>query len=172
MTTPTPQTWTLRLKHARTTLFLHIDPLLPFSAIKTALYDALTETASDDLSSPASALPPSAEALQLGRPVDPLDASRGFVLGEWEVDDSLDATTLESDSEVQPKNGKGKGKAKVNSKPSDCPKGAGLRDNAVLAYRWEGGAADEGWEVEVASFEDAYGAVNEGDVGGRGEFEG
>ena len=114
------------------------------------------------------------------------DPHEGFQLGEWEY-----AADEEEESE-----GKGKGKGKKSSagdkmagpaNVKDCPKGAGLKDGAVLAFRWvgegmwdgededeEGGRkGDDGmWGVKLASFEDAYGVENEMDVGGRREFEG
>ncbi|KAJ4991172.1 hypothetical protein SVAN01_03300 [Stagonosporopsis vannaccii] len=176
MTTPSPQTWTLRLKSHRTTILLHIDPLQSFASIKSTLLTALTETGiSVNEASPPLPLPASASDIQLGRPVDPLDASQGFVLGEWETPVSDEEVAIEEEG-----SGKGKGKAAVkggkgkDADAKDCPKGAGLKDGAVLAFRWEGdGAQEEGmWGVQLASFEDAYGVQNEGDVGARGEFEG
>jgi hypothetical protein len=76
-----------------------------------------------------------------------------------------------------------------------CPKGANLKDGAVLAFRfpsdgtgWEERDEDEDrdeldedtedgekarmWGVKIASFEDGYGVENSGDVGGGREFEG
>ncbi|KAF1944964.1 hypothetical protein EJ02DRAFT_339705 [Clathrospora elynae] len=186
MATPSPQTWTLRLKSQKTTVLLHVDPLHTFSTIKSHLYDALQET---DLKKPETSepipLPPSPSDIQLGRPVNINEANEGFQLGEWEYP----AADEEDDG------GKGKGKAKASRKSNggaststanikDCPKGAGLKDGAVLAFRWSGdgawGGEDEGvdveeadmWGVQLATFEDAYGESNEMDVGGGHEFEG
>ncbi|EUC50667.1 hypothetical protein COCMIDRAFT_81434 [Bipolaris oryzae ATCC 44560] len=195
MTTPTPQTWTLRLKSHKTTVLLHIDPLHTFSTIKSALYSALEQT---ELRHPdtgaAIPLPPSPSDIQLGRPLNINDAHEGFKLGEWEYSSSFDEGVGE---EVE---GKGKGKAKATgaggkgvASAKMCPKGAGLKDGAVLAFRWVGDGNWEGeeeedededgegggrgregdmWGVRLASFEDAYGVENEGDVGGGREFEG
>ena len=170
MTQPTPSTWTLRLKSSRTTVLLHIDPLTPFSAIKASLLTALTETgftsssSSSDSAAPIT-LPSTPTAIQLGRPLDPLDPKSGFVLGEWESPPSDDETAIDE--------GKGKGKGRKDS-GKDCPKGAGLKDGAVLAFRWEGleGAEGTEWGVQIPSFEDTYGVLNEGDLGERAEFEG
>jgi len=191
MATPSPQTWTLRLKALKTTVILHVDPLHTFDTIKTYLYDALQET---DLKNPETGesipLPPSASDIQLGRPVNINDANEGFQLGEWEY----------SIGEEEDEGGKGKGKAKASGSANggakagtanvkQCPKGAGLKDGAVLAFRWPGdgnwdgedeldidegrpGKAGDMWGVKLASFEDAYGVENETDVGGRPEFEG
>jgi hypothetical protein len=184
MTAPSPQTWTLRLKSRKTTVLLHVDPLDTFSTIKSHLYYALKDTGLKDPATNAPIpLPHSSANIQLARPVDVHDAQQGFQLGEWEfpVDDSEDG------------GGKGKGKAKAGSKSNggaatsnakDCPKGAGLKDGAVLAFRWVGdgvwdGGDDAGmedrsstWGVQLASFDDAYGERNETDVGGGTEFEG
>jgi hypothetical protein len=169
MAQPTPSTWTLRLKSARTTVLLHTDPLSTFSAIKASLLTALTDTgfAQSD-HGPSLTLPSSPSAIQLGRPLDPLDPSAGFVLGEWESQSDDDEVAIDEGK------GKGKGKAAKETGGKDCPKGAGLKDGAVLAFRWEGMAGADGkeWDVQIASFEDAYGVTNEGDVGERAEFEG
>lgn len=186
MTTPSPQTWTLRLKSRKTTVLLHVDPLNTFTAIKASLYDALQDTGlKDPETGETIPLPDSPSDIQLARPVDPLDAQQGFKLGEWEYQPEEEEDT-----------GKGKGKAKAGTKTNggptvgisnakDCPKGAGLKDGAVLAFRWAGDGIWDGsndaedqetgasmWGVKLASFEDAYGVENETDVGGSREFEG
>ncbi|KAF2124536.1 hypothetical protein P153DRAFT_133724 [Dothidotthia symphoricarpi CBS 119687] len=181
MTTPSPQTWTLRFKSRKTTILLHVDPLHTFTTIKSHLYNALTETGLKDLDGSTIPLPSSPADIQLGRPVDVNDAQQGFQLGEWEY-----AASEEFD-------GKGKGKGKSSaSKVNNCPMGANLKDNAVLALRWEGDGVWDGrddemdgdlenglsgkgadmWGVQLASFDDAYGVTNESDVGGGREFEG
>jgi hypothetical protein len=183
MAEPSPQTWTLRFKSHKTTVLLHVNPLHTFSTIKSHLYDALQET---DLKHPETGesipLPPSPSDIQLGRPVNINDAHEGFQLGEWEY------------TGEEEEGGKGKGKAKAGGTSNgaglkDCPKGAGLKDGAVLAFRWagdgswdgeedddiaEGGAREEGdmWGVQIATFEDAYGVSNETDVGGGKEYDG
>ncbi|KAH5065722.1 hypothetical protein HBH96_042180 [Parastagonospora nodorum] len=180
MTVPSPQTWTLRLKSRKTTVLLHVDPLQTFSAIKAQLYTALSDTGLKDPETGASIpLPDSPSDIQLGRPIDTHDAQQGFQLGEWE--------TAAEESGDDGGKGKGKAKAGKSSGIQDCPKGAGLKDGAVLAFRWAGdgiwdGGEDEVerdigegadmWGVKLASFEDAYGVSNEGDVGGSREFEG
>lgn len=187
MATPSPQTWTLRLKSHKTTVLLHVDPLNTFDTIKSSLYSALQET---ELRHPDTGesipLPASSSDIQLGRPININDAHEGFKLGEWEY------SGLEEEEEP-----KGKGKGKAGSGPGgkaaaanikQCPKGAGLKDGAVLAFRWVGdgnwegddedeeearaGRAGDMWGVKLASFEDAYGVENEADVGGGREFEG
>jgi hypothetical protein len=192
-TEPSPLTWTLRFKHGKTTVLLYVDPLHTFSTIKSHLYTALQETG---LQSPDTKqeipLPDSPSDIQLGVPVNPSEPHRGFQLGEWEYP-ALDEDGGEVDGKGKGKM-KGKGK-KDNAAPGnvkDCPKGAGLKDGAVLAFRWRGDGTewedeegDDGvemesgrskkgdmWGVRLASFEDAYGVENEGDLGGGREFEG
>ena len=177
---------------------LHVDPLHTFSTIKTFLYNALEETGlrHPDTGRPRSHYPSSPSEIQFGRPVNVNDAHEGFRLGEWEHTPSA----MDDDEEDEGK-GKGKGKAKAGRKSNgaattsaanvkDCPKGAGLKDGAVLAFRWPGDGIWDGdvddddyeiirpsaganmWGVKLASFEDAYGVDNETDVGGAREFEG
>lgn len=183
MANPTPQSWTLRFKSHKTTIVLHVDPLHSFSTIKSFLFAALTDTGlkHPDTNEPLP-LPSSASDIQLGRPVNINDASEGFELGEWEY------AGADEDEEDAPK---GKGKAKAGRKSNgsapnvkDCPKGAGLKDGGVLAFRWRGDGVWDGeedaeamaegdmWGVTLASFEDVYGVMNEMDVGGGREFEG
>ncbi|KAF2263068.1 hypothetical protein CC78DRAFT_534336 [Lojkania enalia] len=178
-TEPSPTNWILRLKNGKTTVFLHINPLQTFTSIKTHLYHALTEAPLKDAETGREVpLPPSPADIQLGRPVNINNAKEGFVLGEWEYRNS-------SDLEEADVKGKGKGRLKKRSNElvdpdvKDCPKGAGLRDGAVLAFRWrEDGDEDmrdgeeDMWGVKIPSYEDSYGVENEGDVGGRREFEG
>ncbi|KAF1978862.1 hypothetical protein BU23DRAFT_549567 [Bimuria novae-zelandiae CBS 107.79] len=187
-TTPSSQTWTLRLKSQKTTVLLHVDPLQNFSTIKEQLYKALEDTGlkKDSLSAESIPLPPSPADIQLGRPVDTSKPQAGFQLGEWEY------PPMEEEDMEDPK-GKGKAKAGRPRKSGavgadsvkDCPKGAGLRDGAVLAFRWKGNGAQEVedidmidgrevdmWEVKLARYDDSYGGTNDMDVGEGGEFEG
>jgi len=185
-TAPSPQTWTLRLKHGKTTILLHADPLQTFTSLKETLHTALQETTLTNPDTGAAIpLPPSPTAYQLGVPVNPAEPNRGFQLGVWEISE-------DDDDNADGAKGKGKGKANGGSRKvevgpgsvKNCPKGAGLRDGAVLAVRWRGDGAGwedeesedelEGlrvkkgdmWGVRLASFEDGYGVENEGDLGG------
>lgn len=188
MAAPTPQSWTLRFKSHKSTIVLHVDPLHTFSTIKSFLFDALTETGlrDPDTGEPLP-LPSSPSDIQLGRPANINVPTEGFQLGEWEYASATD------DEDEAPK-AKGKGKAKAGPKSNgtakasaanvkDCPKGAGLKDGGVLAFRWRGDGVWSGdeeeevqegdmWGVVLASYEDVYGVMNEMDVGGGQEFEG
>ncbi|KAF9690693.1 hypothetical protein EKO04_011487 [Ascochyta lentis] len=116
MAHPTPSTWTLRLKSHRTTILLHIDPLTPFAKIKSTLYTALLETGLQATSNgPTIALPSSPEEIKLGRPIDALDASQGFEMGEWEDDSAVSFSDGDGEGvggDEGKVKGKGKGKAK------------------------------------------------------------
>ena len=203
MTEPSPLTWTLRFKSHKTTVLLHVNPLQTFSSIKSQLYTALQDTSLRDYATGATVpLPSSPDDIRLGRPINVNDPHAGFVLGEWEVPSEDSGDDIKGKGKAS---AKGKGKARKSSSGEDgdlasdtnikqCPKGAGLRDGAVLAFRWPGINTDEGdwvdvggdvdmeqgerkkvdmWGVKIATFEDAYGVENEGDVGGgRSEFEG
>ncbi|KAJ4364064.1 hypothetical protein N0V83_009519 [Neocucurbitaria cava] len=197
MANPSSQTWTLRLKSRKTTVLLHVDPLHTFATIKSYLYDALQETG---LKNPQTGdsipLPASPSDIQLGKPVNMHDPRQGFTLGEWEYPSVVP-------DEAEDGGGAGKGKAKAGRKSNsgatasaanvkDCPKGAGLKDGVVLAFRWVGDGLWEGmrrriwmlmgmgmvreeegergdmWGVKLASYEDAYGVDVEADVGGGG----
>lgn len=179
MTTPSATTWTLRLKHHKTTVLLHIDPLQTLSSVKSHLLTALQQTCpSNEIS--GRTLPSNADDFALAKPQDVHDVSLG-----WERIDGVS----EGDE-----SGKGKGKGRADW-AKDTVKGAGVKDNGVLAFQWETeeekrerekkeDAADEEddlglgeekrweWDVVIPSWEDAYGVENQGDVGALKEFNG
>ncbi|KAJ9636347.1 hypothetical protein H2199_008022 [Coniosporium tulheliwenetii] len=163
--------------HARTTVLLHIDPLQSLSSLKTELLRALRDTQPDGTLNGV-ALPTEAEEIVLGKPRDVHDLAQGWVrIGEGE--EQLSNGTGK---------GKGKGKAREVDGVEESVKGAGLRDNAVVAFKWGASAAksrkeregepdDEGleldeevegddeWDVQVPKYEDTYGV--EGVVNGE-----
>ncbi|KAL2350818.1 hypothetical protein BJ546DRAFT_890890 [Cryomyces antarcticus] len=184
-TNPTPLTWTIRLKQRTRTVLLHADPLQRIDTIKAELLRALKQTSKDGMLY-GLAIPEDASDVLLARPNDILDPQSGW-------------TSLDEDEGT--KNGKGKGKAKATAPSTaagnkrkrgttagalDCLQGLGLKDNAVLAFKFrqaredrggdnddEGlGLEDEEWDVVIPSFEDQYGVENLGDVGAQGEFQG
>jgi len=169
---PSPKTWTLRLKNHKKTVLLHIDPLQSFDSIKETLYAVLAAT-----HTPADPPLPSSSAsdLEFGRPLDPKDPHSGFGICEWEdsareEDGDGDEEEIEVEVEVEGTGrGRGKGKGGRNGEVGECPKGAGLKDGGVLAWRWRG---ERGWEVDVAVYEDVYGMENQGDLGERGAVDG
>jgi len=167
-TEPNPSTWTLRLKHHKTTILLHIDPLQTLASLKEDLLLALQQTCPHQTLH-GKQLPSAAGAFAIAKPRDPLDvAAKG-----WE--------RLPAGKKAE----------------RESVKAAGVRDNAVLAFRWDekgkkavlgadegdgdgevglgfdgDGGEDEEWDVVLPSFEDQYGVENEGDLGMQREFNG
>ena len=75
--TPNARTWTLRAKHHKTTLLLHVDPIQKLSSLRVELLSALHQT------HPAGELeghkiPQDANEIVLARPVDANDLSLGW----------------------------------------------------------------------------------------------
>ncbi|KAK3676700.1 hypothetical protein LTR78_003476 [Recurvomyces mirabilis] len=189
---PNPQTWTLRLKHSRTTILLHVSPLQPFSSVRTELLRALHQTNPSGILN-SHEIPQHESEVLLARPVDNNDLSLG-----WETLEAEKQGEGGEEGGVVKEDKKGKGKAGAvvgaaksgGNKATDCPQGAGLRDGGVLAFKFrsevdvekskrrEGGDAvididaeilnenkPEQWDVIVPSMEETYG-------GGGGEGEG
>lgn len=146
--TPSSTTWTLRLKHHKTTVLLHAEALQTLTSLCAELLYALRETYPDGIVA-GKPLPAAAEDIQLAKLQDATDPEKGWVLLS-----SVAATSIN--------NSKGKGKSAGGE---GSLKAAGVKDNAVLAFRWGGDAEvggvredEDGMEVE----EDA--AVGEWDV--------
>jgi len=160
---PSPTTWTLRIKYHKTTILLHADPFQSVQRLKQDLLDSLRAIKPSSTFLNGRSLPSSASQIQLARPYDALDPTSG-----WELIEESDDVTLQANGP----DGKGKGKAKVKPNSSEFTlKGAGLKDNLALAFRWQdkesmdAGLEDEEWDVIIPTFEDIYGVENVGDVG-------
>lgn len=183
LTKPTPQTWTLRLKHHRTTILLHVDPLQSLSSIKSELLKAVSQTHPDGTLNNVT-IPQRASDVMLAKPVDINDLEAG-----WE---SLEPKGVIDGVFEDEGAGKGKGKVSMvkNNKTAatggknalrDCPQGVGLRDGGVVAFKFrvqdaekdgrvrgdvDGDAVidigeeeeeNEKWDVVVPSLEETYG---------------
>ncbi len=144
-TKPSPNTWTLRFKHNRTTILLHVDPLQKLNGVRSELLKAVQQThPSGDLY--GASIPEDASDILLARPRDINDLSTGWA----SIEQRDDASYGENDSV------KGKSKApvtasrKANGKNAltDCPQGAGLRDGGIVAFKFRGEASrlDRDWE--------------------------
>ncbi|KAF1990387.1 hypothetical protein K402DRAFT_460473 [Aulographum hederae CBS 113979] len=145
--TPTPLTWTIRLKHAKTTVFLHIHPSAPISSLKSELLHALTQTCPDGHLN-GLPLPQSPEGFVLGIPRDARALEKGWVRMAGQ---------------------KGKGKEREGG---GALREAGVRDGMAVAFRWGekedsegdseeeddvGGAGrkkEEMWDVELPVWDD------------------
>ena len=182
---PNARTWTLRLKHHRTTILLHADPIQKLSSLRAELLNALHQTNPPGMLD-GYQIPQNADDIILARPVDINDLSAG-----WE---RLESKTPFEDANGNAGEGKGKGKAAAvmttpgsgagakgkggkDAKMTDCPQGVGLRDGGVLAFRFrsedEAGTSGrrevgddefevleedraEKWDVVVPTIEDTY----------------
>jgi hypothetical protein len=177
---PTPDVWTIKFKNARTTVVLYVYQLQSLSTIKVELLHALkTGNPSGQLN--GATLPDSADDIELAKPRDLSNpGASGWLSIEPDVaTDEFDADLFGGGESVTSK-AKGKGKAKANgASHKDSPLGAGLKDNAILAFRFKGqrtvsrpvgddvdeglGLEDDaapdadGWNVELPRFEDVYG---------------
>lgn len=173
--TPNSRTWTLRLKHHKTTILLHADPIQKLSSLRAELLLALQRTNPDGTLN-GHTIPQSADDIILAKPVDINDLSQG-----WERLERKAPFADDTDGDVGSK-GKGKGKASAvtatpgakgkgsaNSKTTDCPQGVGLRDGGIAAFRFrseqegqvrKGEADDEFVMLE----EDQQGLGAEGEV--------
>lgn len=153
MPDPDPQKWTLRFKQHKTTILLFVDQAQSFTSIKKDLLGAIAKTGRTELN--GHPLPTDPEDVILGVPVERNDPSRGWM--------RLDIPETEVKVNGASKRVGGK-KSVLNSSPL----GAGLRDGAMLAFRFqEGGAGvdedgldgeEEGWDVLIPSYEEEYGS--------------
>lgn len=150
--------WTLRFKQHKTTVLLFVEPGQSFDSIKQDLLDALKKIGRTDINGVS--VPSDASNIILGLPVDKNDFSKGWV--------RLEILEMEAEDGVN-------GKKKVGGKKSvlnASPQGAGLKDGAVLAFRFsesvnedaDGGLDDDvgKWNVMIPSYEDEYGSQAEG----------
>ena len=136
--------WTLRFKQHKTTILLLVQQSQSFDAIKRDLLDAIKATNIKDINGNAS--PSDPEAIELGVPRDKNDVGKGWV--PLKIPEAEEADV------------KGKG-VKKGSVLNGSPLGAGLKDGAVLAFRFTKGAAedamaldDDEWDVIMPSYDD------------------
>ena len=135
--------WTLRFKQHKTTILLFVQRSQPFDSIKRDLLDAIKATNIKDIN--GNALPSDPEDIELGVPRDKNDTSKGWV--PLKIPEAEEADV------------KGKG-VKKGSVLNESPLGAGLKDGAMLAFRFTKGAAEDGmdlddeWDVIMPSYDD------------------
>ena len=151
---PDPQHWTLRFKQHKTTVLLFVEQTQSFTSIKQDLLDAIRKTGQTEMN--GNPLPSDPEEVIFGLPVDKNDLTRGWVRQEI------------PEMDVEGTNGDTK---KIGGKKSilnASPLGAGLKDGAVLAFKFGKGGVEldeEGfdtendeWDVLIPSYEDEYGS--------------
>ena len=146
-TQPTPATWTIRFKRNKVTVVLHVDPMKPIWNVKEDLLNALRQSEKDDKLE-GTPIPEDSNGIFLGKPISTHDFSKGWV----DVDEEVDNST-----------GKPTGKH-IGTMP-DGLRGKGIKDNAILAFRFgspkvkpEDGSditSNERWNVVMPSYNDA-----------------
>lgn len=112
-----------------------------FNSIKHDLLEAISATGIRDIDGVP--LPSNPEAIVFGLPVDKNDISKGWVPLKI--------------PEVKDGDAKGKG-VKKGSVLNENPLGAGLKDGALLAFKFREGGDDDGlddeWNVVMPSYDD------------------
>lgn len=145
--------WTLRFKQHKTTIVLFVQQSQPFDSIKRDLLDAIKARNIQDIN--GNALPSDPEDIELGVPIDKNDTSKGWVpLKIPEIEDG---------------DKKGKG-VKKGSVLNASPLGAGLKDGAMLAFRFAKGDGEDGmevdedeeWDVIMPNYDDEAGSQSQG----------
>ena len=147
--------WTLRFKQHKTTVLLFAQQSQSFDSIKRDLLDAIKARGIEDIN--GNALPSDPEDIEFGVPRDKYDISKGWV--PLKIPEVEDGDTK----------GKGKGKGvKKDSVLNGSPLGAGLKDGAMLAFRFTKGPAEDGmdvddeWDVIIPSYDDEVGSQGQG----------
>ena len=116
------------------TVVLPVDPTDNFKDIKARLFTALKSTPNlNDIDGVP--LPQSEDEIQLAIP-----NKAGNLASGW--------NSIETDEEDEEKPSKGKSGLK------NCPKGVGLKEGGVLAFRFGDAVAEDDWPVTIPSFED------------------
>ncbi|CAF9934425.1 MAG: hypothetical protein ALECFALPRED_005941 [Alectoria fallacina] len=151
--TPSGMQWTLRFKQHKTTILLFVQQSQSFNSIKRDLLDAIKATGINDINGNALASDP--EDIEFGVPRDKNDISRGWV--------ALKIPEVENGDT----NGKG---VKKGSILNESPLGAGLKDGAMLAFKFTKGVEEDGmdvddeWDVIIPSYDDEAGSQSQGHV--------
>lgn len=145
--------WTLRFKQHKTTVLLFAQQSQSLDSIKRDLLDAIKARGIVDIN--GNALPSDPEDIEFGVPRDKYDISKGWV--PLKIPEVEDGDTK----------GKGKG-VKKDSVLNGSPLGAGLKDGAMLAFRFTKGPAEDGmdvddeWDVIIPSYDDEVGSQGQG----------
>nr|POE63030.1 hypothetical protein CFP56_03933 [Quercus suber] len=167
---PSPRTWTLRFKHHRSTIILHVDPLQKFPLVRLELLKAIQQTSQNGQLNNVD-IPNDSNEILLAKLVDNNNLRAGWEQMEREEEDLFNGEDV-----------RGKGKAKASAKSTsrstmkDCPQGAGLRDGSIVAFKFKSESQAEGqdtldgeslvgepevWDVVAPSMEETYGDQDE-----------
>lgn len=154
--------WTIRLKHQKTTILLEEDPHATIETLKKDLIHALNNVKTPSvIAKEDKELPTHTRQILLARPKDPTDATQG-----WQTIDYIPASHEQMDelAEDQLSNGAGKGKGKAKARAtiatSDAlgplPPGDSrtlleckLSDRCVVAFTWTTSLPDDDGELEL-----------------------
>jgi len=111
----------------------------PFTTIKLHLLEAIKATGINDIN--GSPIPSDPEAIVFGLPIDKNDINKGWV--PLKIPELEDGDT------------KGKG-IKKGTVLNESPLGAGLKDGALLAFKFREGDDEEDakWDVIIPSYDD------------------
>ena len=160
---PPNQSMTLRFKQNIHTILLEVDELQKLSEVRAELLRALIETSPGGKFNGQN-IPKNADHIKLGSAIDRNDLSKGYASLTNELDEVSDS-------------GKGKGKATASKAKTglasikDCPKGVGLRNGDIVAFKFVDshdvpGDEDldivEEWDVKVKTIEELYKEEDEG----------
>ncbi|KAI9821093.1 MAG: hypothetical protein M1827_003827 [Pycnora praestabilis] len=154
-----PLSWTLRLKHQKTTIVIYVEPTTTFAAIKSHLLEILNETSPDGRFG-GSELPEDFNLISFGLPIDNNDLSKGFT--------GLEIPELV----VEKKDGEKKVVGGKDSVLNTTPEGAGLNDGSILVFKFRHEVTDEGdamnldedrWDnvAQLPSYDEEYGSQAE-----------
>ncbi|KAL9613129.1 MAG: hypothetical protein Q9167_002294 [Letrouitia subvulpina] len=136
--------WTLRFKNHKTTILLFATQNESFESIKERLLEAIKGTGRSDIN--GAQVPANTDQIILGVPVDSNNDSKGWI-----------------DLEIPELNGEDGKSSKKTSVLNSSPLGAGLKDGAILAFKFrkersqddEMDIDDTDWDVVMPTFEEA-----------------
>ncbi|RMZ17314.1 hypothetical protein D0862_00857 [Hortaea werneckii] len=180
------QTWTIRFKHQRTTVLLHVDPQQQLDSVRAELLKALSQVCPDGILH-GHRLPDSEADILLAVPTDINDLSLG-----WDAVDRDEAVENAIEEEKGSSKGKGKagatGKGKASAgRSSDCPQTVGFRDGGIVAFKFKtqreaerdahmatdealvSGGEKEHWDVVVPTLDETYAEGEEAEGAERAE---
>ncbi|KAE9991917.1 hypothetical protein EG327_010595 [Venturia inaequalis] len=156
----TPNPWTLRLKHHKTTILLHVSPFTTPNSIKTSLLKALNERMPSGTLN-GHPIPKDASDIRLAKAIDPLELEQGWE----EITPDLESEGISKG--IGMKNG-GALVFRFVEEGEDGDEDEEDEDEMeVDGGKWRGQ-----WDVVIPTFEDDLGEEAEGDVGVRKEFKG
>ncbi|KAL8731832.1 MAG: hypothetical protein Q9166_003116 [cf. Caloplaca sp. 2 TL-2023] len=144
---PKPQHFTLRFKRHKTTILLFVEPHDSLTSVKVKLLDAIKATRVSEIN--GQPLPSNPDDVIFGVPIDKNETSEGWV--------GLEIPEVEETRKQE---------AKKSGVLNATPIGAGLKDGAILAFKFRNeasdaddlGMTDNEWDVIMPNFDDEEGS--------------